>query len=49
MKKFRKQDSEKYFEEKKPVRLVDTQEYMEMIRALLELSLIHISEPRDRG
>lgn len=36
MKKFRKQDSEKYFEEKKPVRLVDTQEYMEMIRALLE-------------
>ena len=33
MKKFRKQDSEKYFEEKKPVRL---QEYMEMIRALLE-------------
>lgn len=36
MKKFRKQDSEKYFEEKKPVRLIDTQEYMEMIRALLE-------------
>ena len=36
MKKFRKQDSEKYFEEKKPVRLVDTQEYMEMIRTLLE-------------
>lgn len=36
MKKFRKQDSEKYFEEKKPVRLVDTQEYMKMIRALLE-------------
>mgnify|MGYP001840307992 CR=1 FL=1 len=34
MKKFRKQDSEKYFEEKKPVRLVDTQEYMEMIREI---------------
>ena len=32
MKKFRKQDSEKYFEEKKPVRLIDTQEYMEMIQ-----------------
>lgn len=35
MKKFRRHKNRKYLEEKKPAKLVDTQEYMEMIQALL--------------